>query len=612
MQKTINESDKFMTRASAVHVALYIRALDIAPLKGDITPFVEQFEKLTASVAFNKVYLETHRDMVIPDENTLQQLKVYMSSKGIQTSAGITVTVNEMDDFKTYCYSNAEHREKIKNFVTYTAQLFDEILFDDFFFTNCKCPLCIEAKGAQSWTNFRLSQMTKSSIELVLEPARRANPNVKVMIKYPNWYEHFQGSGFNLKDQPALYDGIYTGNETRDAYYSSQHLQPYQSYLIFRYYENIKPGGNRGGWVDPAGATSIERYAQQIWLTLFAKAQEITLFDYHGVQRPIKASQRGEWQSEKSSFNFDAITAPYLDGKGSLTEDAKMIVIAQQVLKHVAPVLKELGQPFGLKAYKPHHSMGEDFLHNYIGMLGIPLDLVPDFPSEEPLIFLTESAAKDPEMMNRMKNHLLEGKNLIITSGLVKALEHKGFSEIAEIVCSTKKLMTDTFVMGWEPITYPAKKPIIVPQLLTLTNDVWEEVSCISGWAGTPLLTSLNYGNGKMFILTIPDNPDDLYQLPSEVLDKIRRTFISESIQVHLKETPEKVSLLTYDNETFVLASFLDETLRATVVIHAEATQLIDLRTGELISSNVVSEDGQSVGFSFEIEPQLYRAFKWK
>jgi hypothetical protein len=43
------------------------------------------------------------------------------------------------------------------------------------------------------------------------------NPKVKVVVKFPNWYEHFQGLGFNLKDEPKIFDGIYTGTETRDA-----------------------------------------------------------------------------------------------------------------------------------------------------------------------------------------------------------------------------------------------------------------------------------------------------------------------------------------------------------------------------------------------------------
>ena len=75
------------------------------------------------------------------------------------------------------------------------------------------------------------------------------------MIKYPNWYDHFQGLGFNLEAQPAMFDGIYTGTETRDPS-SSQHLQAYLGYNIFRYFENLKPGGNGGGWVDTGDALS--------------------------------------------------------------------------------------------------------------------------------------------------------------------------------------------------------------------------------------------------------------------------------------------------------------------------------------------------------------------
>lgn len=613
-----------------VSVSLYVRALDIAPLHGDITPFIQQFENFYASVAFDKVYIETHRDMVIPDKETLLNIKNYLSQKGIETSAGITVTVNEMDDFKTYCYSNPEHREKIKGFVTYTANLFDEVLFDDFFFTNCKCPLCIEQKGEESWTEFRLKQMTEASKTLVLEPARRANPKVKVMIKYPNWYEHFQGSGFNLKDQPPLYDGIYTGNETRDAYFSTQHLQAYQSYQVFRYYENIKPNGNKGGWVDPFGATYMERYAQQIWMTLFAKAKELTLFDYHAISTPLKESQKGDWQNESSEFSFEAMYAKNNeDNRNSNNSQSiqqvptQMVTVAARALAYVAPILPALGNPIGLKAYKPHHSIGEDFLHNYFGMLGIPIELVPEFPENESLIFLTESAAKDADILQKMKNQLLSGKNLVITSGLVSALEAKGFSDIAEIHVSTKKMLTDTFVMGWEPITYQAKKKVLVSQLMTLTNDVWEEVSCISGLAGTPLITSLRYGNGKLYILTIPDNFDDLYQLPVEVLDRIRKTLQPKGSQVLLQKAPEKVALMTYDNDTFVIASFVGEKVEATVVISEDYVKLMDLRSQEIIESTFLFEEShpnndqklvekqnkQSI-FKVTIDAQLFKAYK--
>ena len=71
-----------------------------------------------------------------------------------------------------------------------------------------------------------------AAVDLVINPARAVNPDVEVVIKYPNWYEHFQGLGFDLETQPALFDGLYTGNETRSRS-SDQHLQQYHGYSIF-------------------------------------------------------------------------------------------------------------------------------------------------------------------------------------------------------------------------------------------------------------------------------------------------------------------------------------------------------------------------------------------
>jgi len=90
-----------------------------------------------------------------------------------------------------------------------------------------------------------------------------------------------------------MFDGVYTGTETRDPVLSNQHLQPYHGYSVFRYFENLKPGGNLGGWVDTGGMRYLDRYAEQLWITLFAKAPELTLFDFRQLQYPLTPSLRG-------------------------------------------------------------------------------------------------------------------------------------------------------------------------------------------------------------------------------------------------------------------------------------------------------------------------------
>jgi len=49
--------------------------------------------------------------------------------------------------------------------------------------------------------------------------------------------------------------------------------------------------------------------------------------------------------------------------------------------------MDNLGQPYGISAYKPYHSSGEGYLHAYLGMLGLPMDIVPEFPRKATLFF---------------------------------------------------------------------------------------------------------------------------------------------------------------------------------------------------------------------------------
>lgn len=128
----------------------------------------------------------------------------------------------------------------------------------------------IAAKGTRSWTQFRLDLMDEAAEDLLIKPAKAVNPHVKMVIKFPNWYEHFAGLGFDLAKEPRLSDGIYTGTETRDPEITDQNLQPYESYEIFRYFENIAPGRNGGSWVDTFDIRYVDRYAEQLWNTVFA------------------------------------------------------------------------------------------------------------------------------------------------------------------------------------------------------------------------------------------------------------------------------------------------------------------------------------------------------
>jgi len=184
-------------------VSVYARAYEVRDM-ADLKKLEDTWNTITQQLKVDKIYLETHRDKIIVDDQTLETAKKFFTSHGVKVAGGITYTMDERNHFETFCYSNPAHRQKAKEIAEYTAKHFDEVILDDFFFTSCKCDLCIEAKGNRSWTKYRLDLMKNAARDLIINPAKAVNPKVKVIIKYPNWYEHFQGLGFNLEAYSIL------------------------------------------------------------------------------------------------------------------------------------------------------------------------------------------------------------------------------------------------------------------------------------------------------------------------------------------------------------------------------------------------------------------------
>ncbi len=597
-------------------VAIYARAYEVKEM-GNLKRLDSLWTAISQQVRVDKIYIETHRDNLLVGEQTIDTAKAFFAAKGLQVAGGITYTMNERNRYETFCFSNPEHRKKAKEIAELTARHFDEFILDDFFFTNCKCELCIKAKGNMSWTEYRLRIMTHAADELILKPARAVNPKVRIVIKFPNWYEHFPGLGFDLETEPKLFDGIYTGTETRDPVRTAQHLQQYESYLIFRYFENIKPGGNGGGWVDPGAMYYLDRYAEQLWLTLFAKAPEITLFDFRQLTRPIAISDRARWQSGESgkpSFDFDGMMKPIQLAGGKIVAPTTIARAAGVTFEAVSSFIQKLGTPLGVKSYKPYLSTGEDFLQNFLGMIGVPMDIVPNFPTDAKMIFLTESAKYDPGIVNKIKSQLASAKNVMITSGLLHALQGKGIEDIAELECLERKALVKDFNIGRDG--YSADKEILIPQIHYFTNDSWEDISGLDSAIGWPILHQAAYAKGSLFVLTIPDNFADLYNLPEAVLNRIRHV-LSQDINVRL-EGKSQISLFAYDNSTFIIESFLLEKTTVKVIARSNANSMRDILSGEILTgqsgrdSHIFGrESGEVSTFEVALKPHSYRVFKF-
>ena len=510
-------------------VATYATIYNVQEMK-DPAWLKSHWEAASKYVKIDKIYLETFADMVLADQATLDQAKKFFLSKGVKVSAGIKATVLERNG-ETFCYSNPEHRKKMKEVMAFTAKNFDEILFDDWFFTNCKSDVEIAAKGNQSWTQYRLALMDQAGRELVVNAAKAVNPKVKVIIKYPQWYDHFQSCGFNLETQPKYFDGVYSGTETRDPVNNSMHIQQYHGYSIFRYLENLNHN-NLGGWVDAGGSNLPNRYEEQLWVTLFAKAPEITLW-------PI-----------------GSMWAPSMNENGTLVPDSRLGFLAGPVFEKVDRFIGKMGKPIGVKSYKPYHSSGEDYVQSYLGMDGIPMDIVPEFPTDAQTVLLTEQASFDPGIVGKIEKQLAGGKTVVITSGLLKALKGK-LDDIVELQYTGRTVSVRDFMQGRGPNVERSDTDILVPEITYFTNDSGPTISAFTSatkTSGTPILHRAKYSKGLLYVLTIPQAEGDLYSYPRSVLNSIRE-IVAKDMYVRL-DAPGRVSLYVYDNDKFIVESF--------------------------------------------------------
>jgi hypothetical protein len=272
-------------------VSIYIPVSIVRNLD-DPETLSNQWNRISSQLKVDKVYIEVQRDRNVASGETLERVKKFFMDRGLQVAGGMAASDGSIGgQFKTFCYTDPADRAFIQSAAELAARHFDELIQDDFFFNTTKYDSDIAAKGDKSWTQFRLDLMDDVAENLIIKPAKAINPKMKLVIKFPNWYEHFQGLGYDLDKEPKLFDGIYTGTETRDPEITDQNLQQYESYQIIRYFDNIAPGRNGGGWVDTFSIRYIDRYAEQLWDTVFAKAPEMMLFEWSGMLRSIQPAR---------------------------------------------------------------------------------------------------------------------------------------------------------------------------------------------------------------------------------------------------------------------------------------------------------------------------------
>ena len=605
-------------------VSIFIPVYAVERMGRDPGWMQSSWSAISSRLHVDKVFIESYRSGMTADDAALAHVKSFFESKGVAVAGGMALLGPGVGgQFRTLDYADPADRALVSRVCALTARHFDEFILDDLFFFNTKSESDIAAKGKQTWDQFRLETMDEVSRDLILKPAKEANPKVHVIIKFPNFYPSFQGMGFDLERQPQIFPEIWTGDETRDPIVTDQQLQQYESYEIFRYFANIAPGRNGGGWVDPIAMGSIDRYAEQLWDTILAKAPAINLFEYTDLLRVAEAGERTAWQMRPTTFNYFQMLTECCGFPGAPgSKDALLADAAAYALGRVDKVAGELGAPVGLSCYRPYHSSGEDFLENVLGMMGIPIEMYPAWPQSKSVL-LTEAAKYDADIVAKIEQHLRGGGNVIISSGLLRALQDRGMDQITDMRVTGQVLAATSYVEGrgfGGGFELGSSIPIAFPEIHFYTNEDWAVVRGLAAGRGVPLLLMDHYGKGQLYVLAVPESMNDFYRLPVGVLDALRR-YLPLGLPVQF-EGPAQVSLFEYNNDAFVVESFLDHPVAVSVMgsfVHLENLMTGATLAGEPLAAGRFGWFGprgpggtsgpRLVTYELQIEPHSLAAF---
>jgi hypothetical protein len=591
-------------------VTVYIPVNIVQRMAADPGWMRSSWRTLRRRLPVNEVFIESFRGGDTATGAELERVQRFFQAQGVQTAGGIAwAGPGGHGQFRSLCYTDPATRALVRRVSALTARHFHQIILDDFFFNNTKTATDIAAKGQQSWSQFRLRLMDQVARRLVLAPARAANPKVRIIIKFPNWYPSFPGLGYDLAREPKIFGEIWTGDETRDPDITDQQLQQYESYEIFRYFANVAPGHNGGGWVDPYGVRYVDRYAEQLWDTMLAKAPAINLFEYTDLLRPARPGQR-PWARQRTSFDYAALARRCRRrfGAAPLTAD-----VADQALRSMDRLVGKLGRPLGLASYRPYQSSGEDFLRDIAGMLGVPVEMTPQWPAQAKTVLLTATAKFDPGILARMQQALASGQNIIITSGLLRALQNHGFDALDDMRVTRSVMAVDSYYAGFGAGAGKhlpgAGAPILFPAVRFDTNEDWAVVRGLAQGRSAPLLLMDRYGKGELYVWTMPENLNDLYRLPPAVLNALRR-YLCAGLPVRLSG-PAKVSLFEYGNGTFVVESFRSRPVD--IGLHGAFARLQPLSNGKWAGGKTlrgVATTGGGYRYRLTVPAHSFLAFR--
>ena len=109
-------------------VAIYI---PVGVVKSFENPqkLADDWSRISRQLKVDKVYIEVQRDRNVASDETLERVKKFFVDHGVKVAGGMAASDGSIGgQFKTFCYTDPQDREFIKNAAELATRHFDELI----------------------------------------------------------------------------------------------------------------------------------------------------------------------------------------------------------------------------------------------------------------------------------------------------------------------------------------------------------------------------------------------------------------------------------------------------------------------------------------------------
>jgi len=552
-------------------------------------------------IGAKKVFLEVWRGALMAHRDVLTALRDTFVKAGFEVATGI-MPVRGRDvalegtpqwDSDTalggnsrwgadICYSRPWSRDELRKAMRLGAELFDEFIIDDALCTQCTCPRCREARGDRSWSQFRRDLLLEVCKDTLVGPSKEKNPKIKMILKYPQWYDRLATFGYDTSREPAVFDATWIGTETRDPETPDFGYVPqYEGCFNARWHKSAEPN-LEGAWFDYLDCDPTI-YVEQAYQSVLGGVRNLTLFCY------------GSALFRENGYHLAALK------------------VAMPRLEKLAARLNGQ-QPTGIVTVRLHNPSPKDdgYIFDGLGMLGLPLVPVAAWPKVAPkAMLLTDHVAGDPNTTKTVAKVVKSGGTVFLTASLLA--QHDDDERLKKLAGYQKDgwvqpndWRSDRFLVGDDEVR--SSTPVEFRfDLRPATATVLAAVSGVAHHRAEriPVVTRQQHPSGgavvvlNMFGARETDFRMDenlnvpiilqMLHYPEQVVNAIQQQVAMATGRAFL--TPARVGYYPFSGGDFVVENFTDETVFAQPVRRALAPD-----EKELLGIAEIVQKGQPFG----------------